>query len=912
MSLSAGSRIGHYEVLGPLGAGGMGEVYRARDTKIGRDVALKVLPELFTADPERLARFEREAQALGALNHPNIAQIYGVEGDGSAGTPETRSLAIAMELVEGDDLSQRIAGGALPVEDALGIARQIAGALEAAHDQGIVHRDLKPANIKVRDDGVVKVLDFGLAKAVQGDGSRPGEASPSQSPTLTARATQLGMILGTAAYMSPEQAKGRPVDKRADVWAFGVVLFEMLTGQRAFKGDDVSETLASVLAREPDLAALPPDTPPPVRRLLVRCLEKDPKKRLRDIGDAIRQLDAELSGAIGSFHAAAVAAGTAAPAVPEPAPLWRRLLPVATLVAGLIAGALLWAARFPAPAREAVRFDYRPASDLLGGGSYAHVALSPDGRTIVYAAREGGAPGLRIRRLDQLTDSPLRGGEGGSMPFFSPDGTWVGFVDLSQTSLIKKVSILGGGAQRVAQAASLVHGATWTSDDFIVFAARGIGLFEVPGGGGEPKELTNRDDGTVGRWPSAIPGTRLVLFASTPSGLQPLVSGQLAMLDRDTGAITTFDRPGSAPRYVPTGHVVWVANAGSVMVAPFDLGRREFTGNSVPFVEGVVVDSSGAAQISVTDAGHLAYIAGGGLIGNRTLVWVDRDGRETPIAAEPRAYVYARLSPDETRLSLDIREANQDIWILDLARTTLSRLTFDPGPDNYAEWFPDSDRVVVGSQHQGRANPDLAVYRANGTGQAEWLTDTAEEVARVPNAVTPDGRMVIFRGPLGERQDDLFMVPVDGDRKVETLLSTEHAELNAALSPDGRWMAFQSTASGRAEIYVKPFPNINDGQWQLSREGGSKPVWSRDGRHVFFVGADARMMSVPVDARDAFTLGTPEPLFDASAYHLSSPGRNYDVSKDGRFVMIKEPDTGGSSHAITIVLNWFEELKAIK
>jgi len=904
MSLGAGSRIGPYEVLGLLGAGGMGEVYRARDTKIGRDVALKVLPALFTDDPERLARFEREAQALGALNHPNIAQIHGFEQAGQV-------RAIVMELVEGEDLSRRIAEGPMPVQDTLAVARQIAHALEAAHDQGIVHRDLKPANVKVRDDGVVKVLDFGLAKAVTPEA---GSATPGamNSPTLTARATELGIILGTAAYMSPEQAKGKAVDKRADVWAFGVVVYEMLTGQRAFKGDDVSETLASVLAREPDLGALPADTPPALRRLLARCLEKDPKTRLRDVGDAMRQLDAELSDTTGStVRGAETNAASSVP--PARASLQRWLLLAGGLAVGLAAGTGLWAAMSPAPASpEIVRFDYRPSAQIVNGGPFKHLAISPDGRTLVYTAREAGAAGLYVRRLDELTDAPLRGAEGGSLPFFSPDGEWVGFVDLSDNTVIKKVSIHGGAAQRVVQASNPVYGATWTSDDAIVFSARGDGLFEVPGGGGDSTRITERAAGRFGAWPSAIPGTRLVVFSDVQTGMQPLVSGRLTVLDRDTRAVTTFDRTGSVPRYVPTGHLVWAADAGSVMAAPFDLGRREFTGNPVPLVEGVEIDSSGVAQVTVSEAGHVAYLAFGGLVGNRTLAWVDREGRETPITDEPRAYVYARLSPDEQRLSLDIREENQDIWILDLARLTLSRLTFDPGPDNYAEWFPDSVRVVVGSRQQGRANPDLAVYRANGTGQADWLTDTTEEIARVPNAVTPDGKTVIFRGPLGERQDDLFTVPVDGDRNVETLLSTEHSELNAALSPDGRWMAFQSNASGRFEVYVKPFPNVNDGLWQLSRGGGSKPVWSRDGREVFFVSADTRMMAVPVAARDTFAPGTPEALFDASAYHFGAPGRNYDVSKDGRFVMIREPETGGSSRAITVVLNWFEELRAIR
>ena len=873
MPLQPGTTLGAYSVTAKIGEGGMGEVWQARDTKLDRDVALKVLPEAFTADPDRLARFEREAKVLASLNHPNIGSIYGLEeADGVR--------ALVLELVEGPTLADRIKQGPIPIDEALPIAKQIAEALEAAHEQGVIHRDLKPANIKVKDDGTVKVLDFGLAKALD----PAPEGDPSQSPTLTAAATQMGVILGTAAYMSPEQARGKPVDKRTDIWAFGCVLYETLTGRRTFDGGDVSEVMAKVITSEPGWDALPTELPPVFGTYLRRCLQKDPRERLRDIGDV------RLAMA-GAFDVPAPPP-VEFPETPVAAPqlkVWQRPAAIATSVlAALVVGGLaIWTMMRPAP-EGLVRFSIIPpeTAPLSFAGVLRDLAISPDGTQVVYTGpnptRTG--PQLHLRPIDQLEGAPLRGSEGGVGPFVSPDGEWVGFVHSQNLTTLQKVSIFGGPPVTLTESPHGLAGASWGTDDQIIFGTLGGGLFRVSGGGGEPEALTtlNTDSGEGGHyWPSIIPGANAVLFVTATAA--PRTTGQLAVLDLDTEEVTQLGLAGVSPHYVSTGHLVYAAEDGSVRAVPFDTASLTVTGNPVSLLEGVAVKPSGAANFSLSDNGRLVYAlrAGGGVI-ERSLVWVDRAGEETPIPAPPREYVSARVSPDGTQVALAITDQENDIWVWNTPDGPLTRLTFAAETDIYGHWTPDGRRVVFSS---GRDGDTQNVYwkAADGTGTAERVTES--DTFLYVNAVTPDGTHVIARSTYPTRGDDLIVATLDGDLAIETLVSTEFSERNAAISPDGAWVAFESDESGTYEVYVRPFPDVEAGRWLVSTAGGLYPVWSPDGRELFFL-QGTQLMTASVQPDADFTSGTPEVLFDAP-YYFGNIGRNYDVAPDRRFLMVK-------------------------
>jgi len=915
MSLSSGAKIGSFEVIEKLGEGGMGEVYRARDTTLDRAVALKVLPQLFSLDPDRVARFEREARVLAQLNHPNIAQIYGFEPS-SAG-----HAAIAMELVEGPTLEDLIrdhrteTGAGLPFDRALALARQVAVALEVAHDQGIIHRDLKPANIKVRDDGTVKVLDFGLAKAFASD-AEAQQSAVSNSPTLTARSTQLGMIIGTAAYMSPEQAKARPVDRRADVWAFGVVFFEMLTGRRAFEGDDVSDVLASVLKTDPDWTMLPADLPAPARRLLRRCLEKDPRKRLRDIGEGLLQLDEGLaSGSTTSTITELRASSSAGLRTSR----WRRALPLTATAAAtalIVAGIGIWRAPAAAPA-PVVRLLHTPpdAMPAFTSIAYRDIAISPDGRLLAYAAGSSGTSSveLRVRPLDQLEDAPVRGAQPALSPFFSPDAQWLGFVDQGDQTQIRKVSILGGPPVFVTRAPAQVVGCAWTSGG-IVFGVRQGPLQVVGDGGGEPTALTTLEGNeTLHAWPEEVPGTQVVLFVAGTAGGARL-EGKIAALDRRTGRVVRFNLAGTHPHWVGSGHLVYATTDGSLRAVAFDPAALEVRGTPVPVLDSVGVKTSGAANFDISHNGHLVFSASGESTARRTLTWVDRAGRETPIAAPPRNYFYVRVSPDGSRLSLDARDEEQDIWIWDLRRESLTRLTDKAGTDQYGLWTPD-DRVVFTSTASNRL--ELFFHRPDGIGEPQQITDTlAENLVPFPNAVTPDGTLVIFRATVaGAAKNDLYAAEIAAGKKskVRKVLGTEHDERNAALSPRGDYMLFESDLSGgRVDVFVRPFPDVDRFQTKVSLEGGQEPVWSPTGREIFYL-AGTKLMAVPAAiTATGLELGKPEPVFDTARYFFGGAGRNYDVAPDGRrFVMVRNSDgEQARSQPITIVLNWVEELRA--
>jgi serine/threonine-protein kinase len=738
LALTPGTRLGVYEVTSQIGEGGMGQVYRARDTKLNRDVALKILPDAFASDPERLARFTREAQTLASLNHPNIAHIYGLEESNNV-------RALVMELVGGEDLSQRIARGAIPLAEALPIAKQIAEALEAAHEQGIIHRDLKPANVKVCEDGTVKVLDFGLAKALEPAG--PASPSVSMSPTITTPAmTQAGIILGTAAYMSPEQAKGRSADKRSDVWAFGCVLYEMLTGQRAFEGEDVSDTLATVLKSDPDWTRLPADTPLSIQRLLRRCLEKHRKTRIPDIAIARFEMEEVLSESPAGPIDRAATATTSTP--PSPVRRWLAIVGAA-LTAGLAVGVSDRVLYKPV-SQAVVRLDAMPSDGSAVGDQFPapDVVITPDGSHIVYDVGNGQSTAqLFVRRLDQLEAMPLKGLTGVSDPFISPDGQWVGYFD---GATMKKVAISGGPSVAICALSGVFpRGASWGPGDIIVFGTAGGGGLQRVGAGGGQAEVLAKPDPAKGEQayvlPEILPGGRAVLFSILPATTNP-DNGRIAVLDLKTGQTKVLVQGGSNPRYAPSGHLVYAA-AGSLRAVPFDVDRLELRGNPVAVVEHVATKGPlAAANFAVAKNGTLVYRTGDAQGGaNRTLVWVDRLGHEEPLGVPLRAYAYPHLSPDGTKLALDVRDQESGIWVWDLVRHgPLTRLTLDTGVHRGGIWsLPDGRRIAFSAERDGAEN--IYWQAADGTGTAERLTDRPKP--SVPQAFTPDGTRLLFVEP---------------------------------------------------------------------------------------------------------------------------------------------------------------------
>jgi Tol biopolymer transport system component len=898
MALTAGTNFGPYEIAESIGSGGMGEVYRATDTNLKRDVAIKVLPESFANDTNRLARFQREAEVLASLNHPNIAQIYGLERSDAA-------TALVMELVEGPTLADRIAQGPLRPEEALSIAHQMADALEAAHEQHIVHRDLKPANIKLRPDGTVKVLDFGIAKALdpQSGGSGP------QAPQLTTPAmTQAGIILGTAAYMSPEQARGKPVDKRTDIWAFGCVLYEMLTGQPAFAGEDVAVTLARIIANDTDMKSMPGTISPAVRQTIALCLEKDVRRRIRDIGDVKLALDGAFDiGGLGELG------GRGAVAVARPWP--KRMLPLAgALVIGALLVGLAGFALWPESGLRLVnRFSYVVPPDQPWRGTAGRLMnISPDGRSIVYNA----ANGLHIRNMGELEDRLVPGtNEPMIAPVFSPDGQSLAYFSNGQ---LKRIAVTGGASVVISDLSTgglLVPAASWEADGSLLFANT-EGIFRVPATGGTPELIIpSNDDFFYG--PELLPDGNTVLFNVVDGG-SSRAADQIVAQSIATGERTVVVTGGSDARYVPTGHIVYAFEDGLFGIA-FDAANLQVSGGAVPLVQGIARASGSqpAANYAIADDGTLAYVRGNfGVSGLRRLVWVDREGYEEPIEAPPRAYVYAQLSPDDTRIVLDIRDQENDIWVWDIERKTLQRLTFDPDRNRGVVWSPDGERVAFSREIDG--GEEIYWQASDGSGLAEPLTEGSGKPL-FPVDITPDGTTLLYAW--SDLPRDILMVPIAGAPTAGTpILDGPANEGSPTVSPDGRWLAYTSDESGDYEVYVRPFPNVNSGRWQISTAGGFHPHWSRDGTELFYMAprTDSNaLMTVAVDSGTTFRPGAPELLFEGRYWDAgggnAGPG-TFDVSRDGqRFLMIRDADEGRGTEEpeIVIVQNWFEELKRL-
>jgi serine/threonine-protein kinase len=845
----------------------MGEVYRAHDSRLHRDVAIKTLPSSFANDPNRMARFEREAQVLGALNHANIAAIYGLESN-----------ALVMELVEGITLTERIAAGPIPLEEVLAIARQIAAALDAAHEKGIVHRDLKPANVKITPDGKVKVLDFGLAKALDSEAASGSGSDPVNSPTLTIEATTAGMLLGTAAYMSPEQARGKSVDKRADIWAFGVVLYEMLTGRTMFEGETLSDTLAGVLRAPFDWNALPPGTPPALRRLLERCLERDPRRRLRDIGDAWIEVDAP----------APETPSSAAP--PRPASRLRWLPWVAAAViggAGIAWGLLRKVDTAPTPV---VRWSYSQEKPFLG------LALSRDGSRMNFTEITDNTPHLALRNMDQQEVKPVSGGEG-ALGVFSPDGQWIAYFQGANDPKIKKMPIGGGTAITLCDSPS-PFGIDWIGDDSIVFSG-GKGLMRVSASGGTPETLTTLDskkNEIAHRWPSVLPGGQAVLFSIANGG-----TPQVAVLDLKSRRYNVLVQDGSSPRYVATGHLVFY-RSGTLFTAPFDAKALKLTGSEAPVVENVSNLIEDAADYSISDSGMLVYMEGAGVGGRTILKWVDRKGVAQPIG-DAQLWGTGRLSPDGKHIANGIYVGKlEDIWVVELERNTKTRLTFG-GINSFPIWAPDGKWITFSFERDGKHG--ISRVAADGSGKPEVLLET--EFASTPHSWSPDGKTLIYSHQGSDKKRHLWSVmaqPGQGAAKPVQLHDMPFFEQDGQISPDSRWLAYESMESGSREVYVQPFPGLG-AKVRISTQGGYAPRWSRDGKELFYrtTQAASDLMAVDVKSSTEFRAGIPLALFK------SLTGSTWDVSPDGKRFLMEQGEGVQSGRKLVGVVNWFDELR---
>jgi len=902
-----GQTLSHYRITAALGAGGMGEVYRATDTNLHRDVAIKVLPPEVAQDPERLGRFRREAHLLAALNHPNIAAIYGLEEHG--GQP-----FLALELVEGEDLKERLARGAIPVEDVLEIAEQIAEALEEAHNRGIVHRDLKPANVKLTPDGKVKVLDFGLAKAWAGDAADGGSSSSalSQSPTLAHTGTVAGVILGTAAYMSPEQARGKPVDKRADVWSFAVLLWEMLTGRTLFAGDTVTDVIAAVVRAEPDLSALPKDTPRAVRKLLTRCLRKDPRTRLPDIGAARLELQEIRSGAGAEDAAPTAAAEGASPAErgrrARERWAWAAVALVASGVAVAFAFVHLTTTERP---RLAARFEIDAPEGWSLGTDFGWPAPSPDGRQVAFRAlptgREAGteAPLLWVRSLDTLEARPLAGTEEGSQPFWSPDGRYLAFITADE---VRRLSLADGTVQRICTLPRPgTGGGDWNEDGTILFSAGGGNggqVFSVAATGGDAKPLTTLDESRGEQnhhVPQFLPDGRRFLFlvASTQTENAGLYVASLdAPNDKQRVA------SGWLRREYMAGHLLFVRD-GALLAQPFDADRATLGGEPVAIAPSVLAWSSnaGLGWFGASPGGTLAFFSGATVSGQVQLTWVDRKGQRIETVGAPGDYGQIALSPDERNVALELRSDADgwDIWVMDVARGAASRVTATPGDERNPVWSPDGRSLLFSATRDGKTDLRRKGLR---TGDPETVIVDTDDLD-LPEMSSRDGRTLLF---IRQAADDytrqsIWTLSLEEGKEPEPLLTPGFSIDEPQISPDGRWLAYNSTESGRSEVYVEPYRREGE-RVRVSIDGGGQPKWRGDGRELFFTSLDSHLMSVAFRSRDdRAEVDLPTPLFEIGGFE----GPDYDdyaPSANGERFLVKQPIGEGRKPRLQIITNW--------
>ncbi|MEO5822757.1 MAG: protein kinase [Vicinamibacteraceae bacterium] len=882
-ALTIGASLGPYVVEGVLGTGGMGEVYLARDTRLGRRVALKVLPEELADDPDRRARFQREAQVLAALNHPHIAALFGFEDrDGTH--------AIALELVEGPTLAERLARGPMPVSEVIAVGRQIVDALDAAHDLGIVHRDLKPSNIKIKADGTVKVLDFGLARfwRDRDETAADGGMHLGADPVVTSA----GALLGTAAYMSPEQAEGGAADARSDVWAFGCVLYEMLTARRACAGETVADTLAAVLRAEPNWEALPAETPRPIRQLLERCLRKDRKRRLAAIADARWHFD-EASRPLETRRRPSrlpwlLAAASAIVAVALAATMFRRSN-ASVLPAQVV--------EFAIEAPDGVAFGGLPGA---GSGVAAQLAISPDGRAVAFVGTHDGASRLWVRDLDSLTSRPLAGTEGATFPFWSPDSRVVAFFAGDK---LKKVPVAGGGAVELCDVAA-GRGGSWSRDGVILFASlRAAGVQRVPSGGGAPVAVTSLKPGEDGhRWPFFLPDGRHFLYTATSGPCCPPAQTsaiKVASLDRDAATQTLLEVE-SAAGYA-SGHLFF-GRAGTVFAQPFDVDQLALVGEAVPIAEHVGWEGSRYVSASMSTPGTLAY-SEGGTPTLQHITWYDRAGSVLGTLGGPTTYDTLALSPDERHVAVSMRSAgllNLDIYVFDLATGNASRLTSHPGADTSPVWSPDGTRIAFARETDGRFS--LHQVRIDGSGEE---TLTSDDVRRLPTSWSRDGRFIAFSRPGASGASDVWLLPLFGDRQPYPIVQGPARETSGMLSPDGHWLAFVGDEGGRPDVFLLPFPEGGPRR-RVSKESGSHPLWRRDGKELYYLAADPSrgntLWAVAIDPSGH--AGEPTELFRPSAPRFSE-GQIYAVSNDGQRILggggRLSPSVAGP---LRVLMNW--------